>query len=163
MRRILAIMAAASLVLVIMVPPAVATTTPHEIVCEEHLVATLVPPREWVDEDGVYHMRGLVNQYSESGGPRCNGTNVAEINVNLDLATGEGTVWAKGQITLAGGGGGWDGRLLAHFTPGGAYIWEGTIVMQGWGSLAGWQRRADIVEPSHVRTIYTGVDFRAGN
>jgi hypothetical protein len=163
MRRILAILAAASLVLVIAVPPAAATTTRHEIACEEHLVATLVAPREWVDEYGVYHIRGLVNQYAEHGGPRCSGTNVAEINVNLDLATGEGIVWAKGHITLAGGGGGWDGRLVAHFTPGGPYIWEGTIVMQGWGSLAGWQRRAEIVEPNHFMTVYTGVDFLAGD
>ena len=163
MRRILAILAAAGLVLVIAVPPAAATTTRHEIACEEHLVGTLVAPTEWIDEDGVYHMRGLVNQYTESGGPRCSGINIAEINVNLDLATGAGTVWAKGHITLTGGGGGWEGRLLARFTPGGTYIWEGTIVMQGWGSLAGWQRRADIVEPSHVMTTYTGVDFLAGD
>lgn len=162
MRRILVILAASSLLLGIAVPPVAATTTRHEIACEEHLVGALVPPRAWVDERGVFHMRGLVNRYVETGGPRCNGENIATISVNLDLATGEGTVWAKGHITLAGGDGGFDGRLIAHFTPGGTYIWEGTVVMQGWGSMAGWQRRATIVEPNHVMTQYAGVDFLAG-
>lgn len=163
MRRLLVILAAASLVLLVAVPPATATTTRHEISCAEHLIGPLAAPREWTDQDSVYHLRGLVYQYEETGGPRCTGINVATINLNLDLATGEGTVWAKGHITLADGGGGWDGRLVAHFTPDGPYIWEGTIVMEGWGSLAGWHRRATVVEPDHLTTLYTGVDFLAGD
>lgn len=69
MRRILVILAASSLLLGIAVPPVAATTTRHEIACEEHLVETLVPPRAWVDERGVFHLRGLVNGTWRPAGP----------------------------------------------------------------------------------------------
>jgi hypothetical protein len=163
MRRFLALAAAASLLLALTATPAAATTTRHEIACQENLVETLVAPREWVDGGGIYHMRGLVNLYQEVGGPACDGENVATINLNLDTATGKGTVWAKGHITLAGGGGGYDGTLVASFTPDGPYIWEGSVVMQGWGSEKGWQRRLAIVEPDHLTTLYEGIAFRAGD
>jgi hypothetical protein len=163
MRRLLVLAVATSMLLALAAVPAAATTTRYQIACQENLADTLAAPREWTTENGVYHMRDLVSRYEEVGGPGCAGSNVATINANIDTQTGRGTIWAKGHITLAGGDGGYDGTLVAHLTPGGPYVWEGTVVMQGWGSKAGWQRRLSIVELDENTTLYSGIEFKPGS
>lgn len=160
MRRLLVFLAGASLLLAFAAPTATATTTRHEVACTENFVDVLAAPTEWTS-GGTSHMRGLVYLYDDVGDALCAGTNVAVINGNF-APTGTGVIWATGHITLASGDGGWEANLVAHLTPDGPHIWEGQIVAQGWGSLAGWQLRATVVEPTHAATNYWGVAFEPG-
>jgi len=162
MRRLLALAAAASLLLAFTAAPAAATSTRLAFTCEEYLVGLLAAPVEWVDEDGVYHMRGWMARYVDVGSPLCAGVNIATANANIDLATGEGVVWGTGHMTLTAGGG-WDGHFVSHLTPGGPNIWEGKVVMHGWGAMAGWQARASLVEPGPATAIISGVAWKPGS
>jgi len=153
MKRSLAVVAIGILALAIVAPPALATTTRISITCTEARLTDWTGGREWVDEAFVYHTRNRAADYRDSGHAYCNGVNHAVTNVNLDLLTGEGIVWADGDIVLDGIAGGWDAHLVAHFTPGGPYIWEGVIVGHGWGALDGYQLRGTLMEPTHEDTI----------
>jgi hypothetical protein len=73
--------------------------------------------------------------------------------VNLDLTTGEGIMLVSGHRELTAFDGGWDAKLLAHFTPDEPYIWEGQIVGHGFGAMAGFEYRSNIVETTHEVTI----------
>jgi hypothetical protein len=163
MKRLLAILGVAALTVAMVVTPAAARTTRIAIHCDETRISEWIGGREWVDEDFVYHVRGGTATYVDVGSPYCAGTNTATVEVvNLDLATGEGIVLVSGHRELSAFDGGWDAKLLAHFTPGGPYIWEGQVVGHGFGAMAGFEYRSDIVETTHEVTIEDGYVFLPG-
>lgn len=164
MRRLLAFLGTAVLVMGIAAAPASATTTRIEI----HCVETLVPPgwtggREWLDEDFVYHVRGQSADYTDVGSDYCAGINHATVNVNLDTLTGEGMVIAFAHRELTEFDGGWDAKLVAHMTPDSPdYIWVGEVVGQGYGDLAGYEYRSVVYELTHNTIVEDGFVFQAG-
>jgi hypothetical protein len=162
MRRLLAILAGAALAGAVMVTPVAATTTRIAIHCDETRITEWSGGREWLDEDFVYHIRGQSADYLDVGSPFCAGTNHATVNVNLDFLTGEGLVIVSAQRELAGFDGGWDAKLVAHFTPGGPYIWVGEVVGHGYGELEGYEYRSTVVETSHEVTSEDGFVFLPG-
>lgn len=162
MRRQLAILAMAGLVAVLMATPAAATTTRIAINCEETLITAWTGGREWVDEDLVYHIRGQIADYRDVGSPYCAGINHVTVNVNLDLVTGEGMVIAFAHRELDAFDGGWDAKLVAHFTPGGPFIHVGEVVGNGFGELTGWEYRSVVRETTHATTIEDGFVFQPG-
>lgn len=77
--------------------------------------------KTWISEEGVLHIRGEVStrEPTYTNSPRFEGTvNTVTANVNLDLATGEGT--------MAG---------TVFVTKDGQRVWEGTFS----GTLASWR------------------------
>jgi hypothetical protein len=164
MKRLLLALVAGGLLLAAAAIPATANTTRIGFHCDEVLLTDWTGGRQWLDEDFVYHSRGATADYADVGDQFCAGINHATLTVlNLDLATGEGLVQARGRIVLDAFEGGWDGLLLAHFTPTGPYIWEGTIVGAGYGELEGWQYRATVLEPDHASTIIDGFVYLPGS
>lgn len=163
MKRWMALAAVGILVMAFAAPPALATTTRTAITCTETMLSEWSGGREWVDDNLVYHSRNRTADYRDAGHVYCDGINHATVNVNLDLLTGEGVVWATGRIVLSGIDGGWNGHLVAHFTPAGPYIWEGTFVGHGFGALDGYQMRGAIVEPTHAGTTAEFVVVRPGD
>lgn len=163
MRWLLAILALAGLMLAL-AAPATAQTTRIYFHCDETRLTDWSGGREWVNADLVYHSRGRQAVYRDEGSRYCTGLNYATVSVNLDLVSGEGMVLASAHRVLADldGRGGWDAKLVAHFTPGGPYIWEGTVVGNGWGELSGWQYRSIVVEPTHESAIEDGFVFLPG-
>lgn len=162
MRRVLALLAVGAIAATILAVPATATTTRIAVSCTETRLTEWEGGREWVDEDFVYHSRDRSAVYRDDGSPWCAGINHATVLVNLDLLTGEGMVNSTGHIELDAYDGGWDARLIAHFTPDGQYIWEGQVVGRGFGELTGYELRATLVETSHEATIMTGFVFLPG-
>jgi hypothetical protein len=162
MRRLLTIAAVAALATAVFAAPAAATTTPIAIHCDETRITDWTIDREWVDENLVYHARGETAVYRDLGSPYCQGYNYATVNVNLDLLTGEGMVIVFAHRELDAFVGGWDAKLVAHFTPLGEYIWVGEVVGHGYGDLAGYQIRSTVVEPTHETAIEDGFVFLPG-
>jgi hypothetical protein len=162
-KRLLAVLVAAGLLLGLAASPAGAVTGRVAVHCDEYLQGDWTGGREWIDESFVYHARDRVGTYTDVGDVLCAGVNHAALQlVNVDLVTGTGNVLARGHIVLAGLAGGWDGLLNAHMTPGGPYIWEGTLVANGFGELAGRQYRADVAEVEHWWISIDGVVFEPG-
>jgi hypothetical protein len=98
--------------------------------------------REWVTEDGVLQVRGGILDCVATGDPYLAGTEVILLNFNLDLATGEGTLWGTWESELSGFEGGFEGTWNGHW---GATTntngWSGKAVGHGYGDLEGWQAR----------------------
>ena len=163
MRRLFIALALVALVGGVMAAPVAATTTRIPTACAESLITDWTIPRQWVDENLVYHVRGETATYRLTGDAYCAGTNEPSVDVNVDLTTGQGNVVAKGHIVLDAFDGGWDGTLVAHLTPGGPYLWVGTFVANGFGELAGWQWRSDLVEVTHLLVLDDGFVFQPGS
>lgn len=107
---------------------------------------TIDPGRQWTDEDGVLHIRGIVQtQYSEgqdeNGIPFVmNGELVA--NLNLDLATGNGDATfhiTYHEVTYGDLHGSFEGTGRATYT---GFVAQGEWNNpQGGGDFAGWHSR----------------------
>jgi len=162
MRRLLTILAAAALAASVVATPATAKTNRIAIHCDETLVTDWTGGREWVDENFVYHSRDRVADYLDEGSPYCAGINHVTVSVNLDLLTGEGMVIAFAHRELFAFEGGWDAKLVSHFTPGGDFIHVGSVVGNGFGELTGYQYRSTVYETTHEATIEDGFVFRPG-
>ena len=164
MRRLLSILVTAALAATVLVTPVAATTTRIAIHCDETRISDWTGGREWVDEDFVLHSRGGTADYLDVGSPYCAGINHATVSlVNLDLLTGEGVVMVTAHRELAAFDGGWDAKLVAHFTPFGEFIWVGEVVGQGFGELAGYQYRSTVYETTHEAAIEDGFVFLPGD
>jgi hypothetical protein len=164
MKRLMALAGAVALATVALAVPASATTTRIAVHCDETRLTEWVGGHEWVDEDFVLHVRGGSADYLDVGSVFCAGINHATVSVvNLDLATGEGLVVVTAHRELAAFDGGWDARLVAHFTPAGPYIWEGQVVGHGFGELTGYQYRSTVYETTHEAAIEDGFVFLPGD
>ena len=162
MQRLVAILGATLLAAAVVASPAAATSTRIAFHCDETRISDWTGGREWLDEDFVYHIRGQMADYEDVGSPYCAGVNHATVNVNLDTTTGEGMVMAFSHRELSALDGGWYAKLVAHFTPGGPYIWVGEVVGRGYGVLEGYQYRSVVLETSHEAAIEEGFVFLPG-
>ena len=112
---------------------------------------TIDPGKQWTDEEGVFHIRGLEN-IVEAEGQDMEGVPVVstahyEININIDLATGDGDFISRGTQEMTYGDliGVWEGgnanATISGFVYDGTFNWP-----RGSGDFDGW----------HMRGIWTG-------
>jgi hypothetical protein len=117
---------------------------------EEQL--TLVEPGvQWMDSDGITHMRGLIYASELSGhdgdGVPITGAGLYELNLNIDLNTGNGDVQASGTAEQHYGdlSGEWRAQITATIT---GFVYDGTVnCPRGFGDFTGW----------HFRATWTGI------
>ena len=109
------------------------------------------PGVQWVDSDGITHYRGLVMmgiiEGQDDDGTPILGESVSVVNMNVDMATGDGDFICRTRIETAYGdlNGAWEGKLQATLT---GFVYDGTYNLpHGYGDFEGW----------HDRGIWTGV------
>jgi hypothetical protein len=111
-----------------------------------------IPGKVWFTEDGtVLHIRGQI-AYGKleplAGHPECDpayssGKIKMEVNINLNLVTGEGNAYGKNTITADGVDASWIGTFSGKIT-GGAYT--GLSVSQGTGEWDGLLQKVKIFQ-----------------
>ena len=72
------------------------------------------PERQWVDEEGILRIRG--QRFTDDVSGDLIGTQVSLANIDIDLATGNGT--GEASFRLATNQGTWDGHLSGQITHG---------------------------------------------
>lgn len=101
------------------------TSTPVEVID---------PGEEWVDEAGIFHIRGLVEVDEIAG----DATGTAEIFINVDAHPDEGWSSAWGTLTITDETGTWDGSWLNNqFVEGDEFFEIGYVFLTGRGGNAG--------------------------
>lgn len=165
-RKFAAGLAAVALAAVVAVPAAAIDRLPYS--CEAYWAAQPDEGEQWIDADGVYHLRGAVLVYELVGDGLCAGTLTGTANFNWDPASKSGQVWGKSVIELDAYDGGWTANLNAHFInpnplPMDAVdIWVGRSVRHGFGELDGWQARSTMFEKYHWLFFDDGYAFHPG-
>jgi hypothetical protein len=167
MKKRLFILVAGLIVLSILVAPVTARTIRTDYEGFEYYVDSLAPGREWVSEDGVYHVRGAQEAYEDVvSDPRLCGDTVVTINANLQLA--DGPVWVYGPMwgtsRTDNDDGYWEGSWVGQRTEseGFSYI---RCVLRGHGAYEGLQARVSYVRESPVFTdpfVVNGVVMEPG-
>ncbi len=106
-----------------------AKATKIPIAGTETITVTGPPVRDWVDDEGIAHYRGLPGVIGFPSGDLV-GTGSFVVNVNLDTVTGNGDESGAARINVTWGtlSGTFEGRLTAIFTAG---ISNGTAVYHG--------------------------------
>ncbi len=107
-----------------------ATKTPFTFTAAD--IALGEPEREWVDDEGILHVRNQAYQFVVSGD--FDGTLSGLVNVNMDLATGDGDGFGTLLLAVTGGGGTFEGRFTATFEGGaisGEFVGHGTGDFEG--------------------------------
>ena len=150
MKKRLFILVAGLVVLSILAAPVAAGTTRTEYEGFEYFVDSLSPGREWVSDDGVYHVRGAQEAYEDVvSDPRLCGDTVVTINGNFQFADEPvivyGPMW--GTTRLDNEDGYWEGSWVGKRTEseGFSYI---RGVFFGHGAYEGLQARVDYVRES---------------
>ena len=99
---------------------------------------TLVTPRgialmEWIDEDGIWHIRGEVADYEFFGD--LEGVGVGVVNINLDFSTGNGdeSGYSTSELTWGELSGTFEGRFSVTYT---GWVGIGHGVYHGTGDFA---------------------------
>jgi hypothetical protein len=166
-RRTAAVLLAVALAAAVAAPTAAKTERiPYS--CDAYWTAQPEAGEQWIDPDGVYHLRGAVLVYTLVGDELCAGTLTGTANFNWDPVDRSGLVWGKSVIELAAYAGGWTANLNAHFInpkplPLDAVdIWVGSSVRHGFGELDGWQARSTMFEKYHWLFFDDGYAFAAG-
>jgi hypothetical protein len=124
--------------------PAAAAQTKIPISGEDVIVpnGVLDGGREWYSAGGrIQHVRGWTGEYETTGGEYVDGTSIVVANWNLDLASGDGTMWGTTDLTLTGTNGGWHETWVAKFDD---FVWSGWAVGRGFGDLQGMKIRLDV-------------------
>ena len=104
--------------------------------------------REWVDDDGIWHVRGEVVDYVFSGD--LVGEGVGVVNINLDISTGNGdeSGYSTSELTWEGLSGTFEGSFSVTYTE---WVGVGHGVYHGTGDFAGMKLMEDftivLVEP----------------
>lgn len=154
---------------VVVAAPVAASSERIQYACEAYWTAQPDQGREWIDQDGVYHLRGSVLVYELYGDDLCDGTLTGTANINFDPATGTGLVWGKATIDLDAYDGGWTATLNGHFInpdpfdPDAEDIWLASSVRHGFGELEGWQARSTMLERFHWLFLDDGYAFAPGS
>ena len=91
--------------------------------------------------DGIQHVRGWTAGYDTTGGDYLDGTSIIVANWNLDLTSGDGTMWGTTDLTLTGTQSGWHETWVAKFDD---FMWSGWGVGRGFGELQGMRIRFDV-------------------
>jgi hypothetical protein len=100
------------------------------------------PIREWIDGDGIWHVRGEVANYIHEGD--LEGTGVGVVNLNLDFATGNGdeSGYSTSEMTWGELNGTFEGRFSVTYT---GWVGIGHGVYHGTGDFAGMKFMEDFV------------------
>ena len=118
------------------------------------------PLREWIDEDGIWHVRGEVSNYIYEGD--LEGTGVGIVNLNLDFSTGDGdeSGYSTSVMSWDGLGGTFEGSFNTIYT---GWVGVGHGVYHGTGDFAGMKLMEDFVidftvtpDPPYV-VIFNGI------
>jgi hypothetical protein len=156
--RILILIVLTLCITLLIAAPAAARVTRINYEAHECAVAPWSEPEGmWVSEDGVLHMRGvLVTNLIDSDSPYLAGTNMVNMNLDLNPATGEGHASGTVLITPIAKNGTWEGRFSTHVSPNGI---QGKAVVHGTGELAGMKMfnnmsNSDPNAPCHNDTGY---------
>ena len=154
MKKQLFILVAGLVVLSIVAAPVAAGTIRTEYDGFEYYVDSISPGREWVSDDGVYHVRGAQEAYEDDvSDPRLCGDTVVTINGNFQFADYPviiyGPMWGTARIT--NGAGYWEGSWVGRRTEseGFSYI---RCVLHGHGDYEGLQARVEYARESPVFT-----------
>jgi hypothetical protein len=123
----------------------------------------------------VYSVRGAINEevYTAvgAGSSYVSGAQTAVVNYDLDLATGIGSLWGSAELVPSAYPDGgyrcsWQGTFLPSTylgPPTYAVSWTGKSICHGFGTLAGWQSRADITLTPPAGATTTGYVFMPGD
>jgi hypothetical protein len=121
-----------------------------------------VPGKVWFTEDGtVLHIRGQIT-YSDitplPGHPECdstfsNGTMMMELNLNLNLVTGEGNAFGSHTITAKRLDASWVGSYTGKIDPSG---YAGQAVSHGTGAWEGYVQRVSIQQTGETTYVTFG-------
>jgi len=140
-RRLMTLTLGAMLV-VALAAPAVAAPAKTPVSGQDILSQMLDEGRTWMS-DGIQHVRGWTAEYETYGEPGAyvDGTSIIVANWNLDVASGDGTMWGTTDLTLTDTDGGWHQTWVAKFDGG---VWSGQAVGRGFGTLRGMKIRIDV-------------------
>jgi hypothetical protein len=128
----------AAVLLITGIAYAKATKTPVTGTADVH--PTGIVEREWIDDDGIWHMRGASSKLVFSGDLVGEGSSV--INLNLDMLTGNGdeSGHSISQLTWNGLSGTFEGSFSVTYTGG---VGVGHGVYHGTGDFAGMKLMED--------------------
>lgn len=141
-----------------MAPSAGAATERLETSGVDQQVAVLDPGREWTNDD-IQHVRGWTGDYETTDHLYGQGSLLIVANWNLDLSTGDGTLWGTMYYEFPSFGGGFVGTWNAKFS---SFVWSGKSQGMGFGDLAGLQLRQEIQATGPTSDVYTGFVFNPG-
>jgi hypothetical protein len=135
------------IIIVLGVSTAIAEPTTIEVDAVECTVEIIQPGKEWTDEDNVYHLRGqVVKNVKVSDFALMNGTDIVEINLNLNLMDGSGDGFGSGIFYPDEAAGTFRGIWTGEFNGG---VLTGRSVSHGTGELVSIKGEATF-EPSQV-------------
>jgi hypothetical protein len=164
MRRPLALVSVAILVMVMSSTAAVAKTTRLPVSGTQQVIEVDdSEARTWMSAD-IQHVRGLqvtAIQWDDTMGQ---GTVLATVNNTIDTRTGEGRAWGSFRSDFDGGGfeGTFNGPV--HVNASGTPIGTWQVVARGWGDAAGMQVRGTVVENLATGfATYSGTLFVPGD
>ncbi|MGD8474198.1 MAG: hypothetical protein PVH59_08735 [Anaerolineae bacterium] len=154
MKKRLTIFVAALMILSILAAPVAAGTIRTDYSGVENFEVALSSGVEWVSEDGIYHVRGAQEAYTDVvSDPRLCGDTVVTINANFQLAAPPvyvyGPMW--GTVIIESNDGYWEGSWVGKRTEQGWSYIRG--VLHGHGDYEGLKARADYVRESPYATV----------
>ncbi len=143
-KRLLAVAVVGLILLSSLAAPVAAGTTWKEIHGLSANPTPVSPGRQWISEDGILHIRGGQEAYSDTvDDSRLSGDDLVTLNVNFQLAPppvmAYGQMWGTSYIENAAGY--WEGSWVGERTEQGfSYI---RAVMHGHGAYKGLQARLE--------------------
>ena len=140
MKRSMAILAVVAFFFALAAPASATTTRIPVSATETYRV--IDGGRTWFSNEGrIMHVRGWTAVSEAEGGNYVTGDGLLTASWNLDLATGDGTMWGTASYVLDAFDGGFAGSWTATF---GGFAWSGRGVYQGFGELHAWQGRVAV-------------------
>lgn len=145
-----------SLAVVLILSLAVVFTTPTAAqtsritTCALQTNTAEIPGKVWFTEEGtVMHVRGQITYADITplvGHPECdqtysNGTMMMELNINLNLLTGEGNAFGRHTITADGSDASWVGSYSGKMEN---FVYAGQAVSHGTGEWEGFLQKVNI-------------------
>lgn len=113
-----------------------------------HTSTSIDPGVQFTDDDGILHYRGLVQDVVIAGqdldGALVTGEGQYLININIDLATGNGDMNVQSSLEMTYGDlvGAFRGRADLTIT---GFVWDGPFnYIHGNGDFEGWHWRGDV-------------------
>ena len=98
------------------------------------------PLRDWIDDDGIWHVRGAVADYEFVGDLTGDGIGVVNINLHPITGNGEESGCSISELTLGDVSGTFEGRFSVKYT---GWVGIGNGVYHGTGGFAGMKLMQD--------------------